>query len=172
MHYCILVFLEDGKTALQDLEGAVSRVMEPYGNGIEWDWFQIGGRWTGKFDGYDPEKDPKNKKVCTYCKGTGKRTDMEVKDGCNACGGTGKETLWPTQWKLRKGDTKPVKKLVQKDIDVYAMCCEGWGWMGGQDFVPWAEDPKSKFRPRENPPLAWLQENYPKGVAVIVDCHN
>ena len=172
MHYCVLVFLEDGKLAKDCVKEMVDGAMEPYGNGIEWDWFQIGGRWTGYFDGYDPEKDPKNKRKCQYCNGTGKRKDMKVANGCNGCGGTGKETLWPSDWKFRKKDVIPVKKLTQKQLDgAYAVRCDGWGWYGGEEYTPW-KDPKSRLKPRGRPPLAWLKKTYPKGVVVVVDCHN
>lgn len=171
MHYCILVVLEKAGKTMAEISRQVEEVMRPY-EGLEYDWFQIGGRWTGKFDGYDPEKDPKNKKVCTYCKGTGKRKDMKVANGCNACGGTGKETLWPTQWQPRKGDVLPVKKLTAKTWQAHAMCIEGYGWMGGEEYIPWAEDLKAKLKPREDPPLDWVKKTYPNGAVVVVDIHN
>lgn len=31
---------------------------------------------------------------CWLCKGTGKRTDMEVENGCNSCSGKGKTPHW------------------------------------------------------------------------------
>lgn len=66
----------------------------------KWDWWQLGGRWTGKLvPGYDPNEDPSNKQTCGLCGGTGKRLDMECANGCNGCNGTGIETKWPTQWK-------------------------------------------------------------------------
>lgn len=45
---------------LWSLEDAVQEAMGPSeesGGGF-WDWYQIGGRWTGTFDGYDPDTDP------------------------------------------------------------------------------------------------------------------
>lgn len=172
MHYCVVVVIEEAVKTMREVACEVARIMEPYGNGIEYDWFQLGGRWTGKFDGYDPQKDPKNSRTCTLCGGTGERKDMAVKNGCNGCNGSGKEILWPTQWKPRKGDTKAVKKLIQADIDVYAVCCDGYGWLGGDEYIPWAEDHESKFRRREKPPLDWIKKTFPRGMAVVVDCHN
>lgn len=171
MHYCVLVVLEKAGKTMEEIGRQVDEVMAPY-HGKEYDWYQIGGRWTGKFDGYDADRDPKNKKKCTYCNGTGKRKDMEVANGCNACGGTGKETLWPTEWKARKGDVLAVKKLTEATWQAHAMCIEGYGWMGGDEYLPWKETLADKFKPREKPPLDWLQKTYPKGVAVVVDCHN
>jgi hypothetical protein len=73
-----------------------------------WDWYQIGGRWTGYLspylkdgDGvYNPEEDPVNRVLCDFCDATGTRTDLEGGPReCNACSGTGERALWPTQWK-------------------------------------------------------------------------
>jgi hypothetical protein len=74
----------------------------------KWDWWVIGGRWTGMLiPHYDPDKDPDNRQICVLCQGTGKRTDVsdpELQQKCNGCGGTGIETKWPTQWKRVAGD--------------------------------------------------------------------
>lgn len=44
----------------------------------KWDWWQIGGRWTGALDGdYDPCQDIENQEWCKVCDGTGNRTDFE-----------------------------------------------------------------------------------------------
>jgi hypothetical protein len=51
-----------------------------YNPKAKWDWYQIGGRWTGVLDNYNPEKDPKNQEPCPYCKTTGIRTDLASKD--------------------------------------------------------------------------------------------
>ena len=172
MHFCVLAFFENKKT-VADVEEAAMALLGPYGEGREWDWFQVGGRWTGLFDGYNPNKDPKNRVKCQYCNGTGKRKDMVVEGGCNGCNGTGKELKWPTDWKTRKGDILPVSKLTKKHLEgVCAVCCEGYGWLGGDEYVPWAEDLKSKFKPREFPSLKWLKKQYAKGVVVVIDCHN
>jgi hypothetical protein len=40
----------------------------------KWDWYQIGGRWTGFIDptGYDPMDDPRNVHQCGHCQGARK----------------------------------------------------------------------------------------------------
>ena len=63
-----------------------------------WDWYQVGGRWTGVWSDYDPRTDPDNVETCALCGGTGTRPDMVVKDGCNGCGGKGAAVKWPTEW--------------------------------------------------------------------------
>ena len=62
-----------------------------------WDWFVLGGRWTGEHDGYESSKDPCNFSPCKYCNATGIRTDevgkangMDKTKTCNGCNGTGK----------------------------------------------------------------------------------
>jgi hypothetical protein len=77
----------------------------------KWDWWTVGGRWTGMLiPNYDPEKDPANKETCSLCNGTGTRTDMVCQNGCNGCGGTGIKVKWPTQW-AKVGDILQVKDI-------------------------------------------------------------
>jgi hypothetical protein len=41
-----------------------------------WDWYQIGGRWSGYFDkAYNADEDPANVERCIHCRGTGRRKD-------------------------------------------------------------------------------------------------
>ena len=169
MHYCVLAIFDEPKT-VDTVKEAVEELLAPYCD-IRWDWYQIGGRWTGLFDGYDPDKDPNNLVGCEYCGGTGKRTDIEVANGCNACEGTGKRLKWPTGWAVRAGDILPVDKLTGEHLDVHDVCCEGYGWFASEDYVPWANG-DAKFTREELPPLDWLKKTYPNGVAVVVDCHS
>lgn len=105
MHSHAEVWIPDNGNA-DKIKQYVSIAMQPYHEeaGGWWDWWQVGGRWTGCKDGYNPEKDPSNIQTCEYCHGTGKRTDIIVTNGCNACKGTGKRVVWPTQWRFHKGD--------------------------------------------------------------------
>lgn len=88
----------------------------------KWDWYSIGGRWTGflAFD-YEPTEDKDNYKTCWLCRGTGTRNDHITYDerkehdfarkgngpfpcigkGCNACYGSGHELKHPSDWKQR-----------------------------------------------------------------------
>ncbi len=83
-----------------------------YNQESKWDWWQIGGRWSGALDGYNPNKDPDNLEVCHTCGGTGKRDDKlgrkqrekHVDYTCNRCDGTGKRVKWPTEWAHHDGD--------------------------------------------------------------------
>jgi hypothetical protein len=97
--------------ALVDEAGNLIKLVDRTNPNKKWDWWQLGGRFTGMFKPhYDPDADPSNKETCFLCNGTGKRADMDVKDGCNGCAGTGTRTKWPTQWKSI-GDVAQVKDV-------------------------------------------------------------
>lgn len=50
-------------------------VKSTYNPRSKWDWWKLGGRWTGALDGYEPWKDPLNLERCDLCGGTGVRRD-------------------------------------------------------------------------------------------------
>lgn len=89
----------------------------------EWDWWQVGGRWTGVWGEYDPERDPANIETCIHCAGFGRRPDAarfeaespgwaEANGGCNGCRGTGRALKWPTGWRPHDGDVITVAALL------------------------------------------------------------
>ena len=126
MHYHAEVVLRPG----QELAAIMAPHEEVYDENTDtlsgiWDWYQIGGRWTGvKSSQYDPEKDPANIERCGICGGTGYRNDAIGQDArrqetsytCNGCGaikdgkwthgehGKGYSLKWPTSWKTYAGD--------------------------------------------------------------------
>src|SRR5258706_1000221 len=88
----------------------------------KWDWWQVGGRWTGSLiPQYDPSEDERNKETCTLCSGTGKRADMPDQEKCNGCDGTGVSKKWPTSWariegdQMRLGDIPLITLRVEKE---------------------------------------------------------
>lgn len=96
-----------------DAEGNVISVMDRTNPNKKWDWWQVGGRWTGLLSPiYDPNDDPNNTEVCALCQGTGMRRDAvghkaraENPDfKCNGCEGNKISVKWPTQWKKFSGD--------------------------------------------------------------------
>jgi hypothetical protein len=125
-----------------DTESFVARLMQPFDENLEhdcprgeandweaecatcdrswWDWWQIGGRWTGVFDDYEPRLDPDNVETCSLCRGTGMRDDpgavahrLENPDyTCNGCNGVGVDVKWPTDWKPHPGDRQPYETVV------------------------------------------------------------
>ena len=137
MHYFAAVIIPNN----EDVYGQVVSAMAPYDETLNvkqettedgethwynpagmWDWWQIGGRWTGVWSGYDPCTDPANIETCDLCAGTGYRNDevaqkFRAKDptwSCNGCEGTGRSVKWPTQWQEHPGDIIPVSDLLNK----------------------------------------------------------
>jgi hypothetical protein len=117
MHACALVLIPDtfegigGRVDVdltQDAGAQVEELMAPWYVGENsddgwWDWWVIGGRFTGLLSGYDPKQDPVNQEICTTCNGTGTRPGgleefgakwLAWVKGCNGCLGTGHTTKW------------------------------------------------------------------------------
>ena len=72
-----------------------------------WDWYQIGGHWTGFLSAgdYDPTKDRRNMERCWLCGGSGRREwQGELADFCNACDSTGIAIKHASQWVTYPGD--------------------------------------------------------------------
>jgi hypothetical protein len=107
-----------------------------------WDWYQIGGRWTGVHDSFDPKNNPDNWELCDLCEGTGLRNDSVGKSTriddpsytCNGCGEYSRESnkwgfgkykkgwrlKWPTQFEKYKGDIISLKNL-KDDFSCYTL---------------------------------------------------
>lgn len=132
MHYVCyaLVRKPRGNDTIEDV---LARAMAPY-EGSDWDWYMIGGRWTGILSNgkYAPEKDPANQQECSLCSGTGIRTDGvglqhgfpereldperaarlgRTKGWCNACAGEGRYPVWPTRWKPTEWEMQELRKM-------------------------------------------------------------
>ncbi len=161
MHYHAEVLLALFKDEpLDSIKALISKIMEPFSEHLEvekyeedgetywmnpigfWDWWQIGGRWTGKHDDYKPEDDPRNIEKCHICNSTGLRDDKSgiehrKKDPsytCNGCGFYNSETKlweqshygkgmclsWPTNWADHEGDIVPVQQI-KKDFSCYSL---------------------------------------------------
>jgi hypothetical protein len=127
MHYYALAIVP----AEGDLDELLAETMAPFDENAEdhddaavpfsWDWYQVGGRYTGRLSGADPQRDPRNWERCFLCEGTGLRNDAlgrEARErdpqyGCNECSGdreiTGRPGVavkWPTQWVNDEGDVQ------------------------------------------------------------------
>lgn len=61
-------------SAVADLVSQYCEDDEWGAEGTRYDWFQVGGRFTGLFDGYKPWEDEANFDRCQYCEGTGTTT--------------------------------------------------------------------------------------------------
>lgn len=98
--------------------GGTGRYRTTSNPNAKWDWYVVGGRFTGVLDGYDPTADPENWETCRLCHGTGQRTDMVVECGCNLCHGSGRALK--DRLKRHAGDTRPVSEL-PPDYTPYAV---------------------------------------------------
>ena len=126
MHYCALVLIP----ALGDVKDCVTGAMAPHREvyGPEdaegerskvgfWDFWQVGGRYCGFFDGHDPATDIRNHERCMHCP---EKPGQRFWDGkgwmpCNGCAMSEEDkklplgicVSWPTQWVLHEGDCQP-----------------------------------------------------------------
>lgn len=144
-HASVLVAIDKAKVEADGLEAALAWEMEPFDengtmfrDGSRWDWYQIGGRYTGNLSGYDPYTDPANEEECDICAGTGIRPGgkeqfgldwFEQCHGCNGCDGKGKRVAF--QLKPHLGDVKTALTLHESYKASYAFL-RGRHWHEGE----------------------------------------
>ena len=127
-------------------------VTTTYNPRSQWDWWTIGGRWTGALTKYDPEQDPRNRETCRSCGGSGKSPSaLRGSSPCAQCKGTGTDVKWPTEWVDHEGDVIECSK-VDRDFVPFAYLLPngewheraemGWFGMTSNDKRPdlWAEE--------------------------------
>lgn len=99
----------------------------------KWDYWNIGGRFTGFLTGHNPKENPENYEDCDLCEGTGFRNDdiankirhdHKENFNCNACDGSGLKLKHSSQI-ASKGNQIQVKdfdidKLTQDNIQKYS----------------------------------------------------
>jgi hypothetical protein len=128
-------FVEGWSGDTKNENGVYGRMTNP---NAKWDWWTIGGRWTGALAvDYDPYEDPANKEPCWLCHGTGDRPgwvyyeggERKFKDdwakecnGCNLCKGTGISVKFSSDWRKHDMDTPLVgwvdwQAILQKQAD-------------------------------------------------------
>lgn len=173
--------------------GQYKTTMNPRGY---WDWWQIGGRWTGWLSKYDPAKDPRNIEICRLCSGTGVRRDriavnagmdQEVikkkgharfgqKGTCNGCDGTGKSVKF--SYVDHEGDVLPAARLLDiptKKWTPRAMVTPDGEWIQRGTMGWWGmsfEDMKEKdWEAVAKDALETTLKKHPGCAAVVVDCH-
>lgn len=187
-HFATLVLTTSGD------DDEVTRLLKPYdendewfAEGSRWDWWVIGGRFTGLLTpDYEPWKDPENFETCWLCGGTGDRAahrgeprSPQHPSGCNGCEGTGEMLKHAPDWQPCDADRRPVAEL-QPD---------SWRFIPGSLVTPdgkWLEKGRAGWFgttiPDEDgneakPEEAWRAvvdatlAQYPEAVAVVVDCH-
>jgi len=166
------------KPDCSDCKGTGRNTTE-YNPQSKWDWFQIGGRWTGHLSGYDPDTDPRNWEPCTMCGATGKRDDTlgretREKDPtytCNVCQGwkiARKFSNAPDpsgDWRLCGSvdwtDKTIPYAIVDPDGEWHERGQMGWFGLSSNDKSrdEWGEQARAIFA------------KYPDHLAVVVDCH-
>lgn len=148
-----------------------------YNPKAKWDWWVIGGRWTGAFaPDYNPNEDPRNIEKCDICNGTGTRTmptpadpNWKPKKGeCNGCDGKGKRVKWSLAEFDR--DIMEVSKIPETVIPFCVVTPEGrWYEKGEMGWWAMVEDEKDED--------AWKSEarnllnQHKDHIAAVVDFH-
>ena len=123
----------------------------------QWDWWQIGGRWTGWISGYDPEKEPEN-------------ADPESPG----------KAKWPTQWKLHYGDVCTVDEIRRSGKNPYCVVSQDYGWysVGDQytfDINDLEASRENEDKAREEWPTKYQQHMAQfdgNRICVVVDFHS
>ncbi|MBU6231370.1 hypothetical protein KGP36_01775 [Patescibacteria group bacterium] len=163
-------------------------------NGGHWDWFQIGGRWTGVLADYDPATDPRNTEICSQCGGTGIRTDRpemvsKVIEGvdsfgeervnhprlgqtgwCNGCDGRGTRSVWPTNFQRYPGDVMQISKLPKQPTPHALVTPDGrWQEIGEMGWFGAMNQTESEGDWAEV--IRATLEKYQDHRIVVVDCH-
>lgn len=163
----------------EDCKGSGTRTVT-YNPDSKWDWWEVGGRWTGAFGDYDPYKDNDNYEPCNMCKGTGKRNDKLGKEArakdpkytCNGCNGTGKSLKFRLKNKdnIVTVDSLMKRADIDKRIPFAVVTPDGkWHEKGEMGWFGIAHNEKD-----EN---AWVKQikkligKYKGHYIVAVDCH-
>ncbi|MDX1934004.1 MAG: hypothetical protein SFU56_15495 [Capsulimonadales bacterium] len=133
----------------------------------KWDWWQIGGRFTGFWVAdYDPEKDPRNQEPCYNCNGPNARYEQA---SCLTCNGEGILPKWPTQWRPFENDILPVSEIISKAI-TYALVTPDGKWFEREPDIYDDELYDAAYETWEAE-YRRLLAGYGDFIAVIVDCH-
>lgn len=153
-------------------EGSKGTYRSQYNDDSKWDYWLIGGRWSGIFEpDYDPEKDPANQEPCRFCAGTGGRaTPPNSGPGdypCNGCNATGTAVKWPSFW-VQRGNSAPASPDLPAPFAFITPDSE-WiergkmGWWG----IVTDESDESEWKAHAKA----VYEKYHDHIAVALDCH-
>ena len=149
----------------------------------KWDWWVIGGRWTGYLGGVDPCKNPLNFETCFLCQGTGKRDDHLGQQArlenpaytCNGCEGSGKKLKHAPKWVKEASDTQVIMDIQKENRDkihehFYSILVDGvWHTQGDMGWFGISNDQMNDEQWAEH--VRKLLEAHQEKKAVVVDCH-
>jgi hypothetical protein len=182
-------------------EDRAAELLAPYdeqgvwgADGTRWDWWVVGGRWTGALDGYDPAADPRNVEVCNLCSGTGKRPadltpvgkgfaeddpsrprwdpDSEWArqcGGCNGCHGTGQRLKW--SFEPHGGDIRAVEAITTGFVPHAVVTPDGEWHEAVRVGMFCAESERGMSDEVWGAEVLRLLGEHAGHVAVLVDCH-
>jgi len=153
-HFLVIVLTDE-----QD-EDEVERLLAPYDEGGEWfkdesrwDWWVVGGRFTGYLDGYEPADDPRNIEACRMCHGLAVRPYPE-------------DT--PVEYWHRVHD-RAVERGIENG-EAVALADRGRQMLSDEQIQPWvvfggdqdiAATPEDKAKPyheRLEQTISWIEE--------------
>lgn len=186
MHYLVYVFTEDPS------KEAIEEALSPHGDGKEWDWYQIGGRWTGHLSGCNPADNPANYEPCEFCEATGVTTKAvgerypayasNVGRECFQCNGKSKRLKWPTEWVSQQETFKVADVLSKLTEPPYAfVSSKDYDWFCRETYHPYVgltyEEAQAKglsFQPTPgyNDNFNATVQKFMDGFVTVVDCHN
>lgn len=163
--------------------------MHTYNDAGQWDWWQIGGRWSGTLTGYNPARDMSNEEKCFHCMGSGLRPKdlpkqyvVQTSDGditlrppgdipCHICHGVGWRMSWSTEWSPYGGDVQRIR-----DLDV-----DDEGKIPFAIVTPdriWHQDTNQFAKDGSKEKVAWLKtardilNKNRSSFCAVVDCHS
>lgn len=180
-HFPVLVLVEpdaDPEKRAEELLAPYDEAGEWFADGSRWDWWVVGGRWTGSLDGFDPTTDPLNWEPCSTCGGTGVRPEWPADitpewiaecNGCNGCKGKGEHV----RWSLRPypGDIRPVAEITTGFVP-YAVVTPDGSWHEEGRMGWWGVPMETHESPGDWGALAQtLLKAHRDSVAVLIDCH-
>lgn len=105
-----------------DPEDGTPFAMTTYNPRARWDFYEIGGCWTGMLSDHDPAEDIENWETCPVCGGTGESDDglglrrlgESRERACNGCDGKGWHAKCPAWLRGREGHVQPVASVLKR----------------------------------------------------------
>ena len=151
MHYFAGCVIPKG-VSYQHAGPYVAKILAPFDENNEgtikpvWDWYQIGGRWTGVWDEYDPMQDPRNI--------------------------DGKRAVWPTQFVPYENDLKPVSLFLDTP-SVFRRPMTLFTLEGVTEREPWLGDKFGRHTDEEwEEKVQKVLANYRDHQIIVVDYHD
>ncbi len=170
----------------EEIHAQVSRALDPFSeeksDDGKWDWWCVGGRWSGSLAGLDPQKDPDNFERCFLCGGTGTRPGGREQfgeewvrgcGGCNGCHGRGRSLKFPSHFK-NVGNVVPLSELMprfEEKLCPFAVLTPAGEWIERGKMGWWAMVSGEKNRAEWTEEVRTVYGRFPESVAVLVDCH-